>query len=306
MNSFANSLFSLLFGWAKTLIQRVWTAASTGGFSGFFTWLGDNWLWVALLLCLAGTVVDFCVWMVRWRPYLVWQTHLRRLSRRFQGQGRMAQRMEQGYQSAVDLDVPMDEAPPQQDLWDPADWDIPAAPLWEEADGSAAVPAADGGDGGAPYEPAPVQQPAAPVYVDAVSSAAPAPVYAPPPALALSDLQLAAGGADALSASERRRRFVPPAYELPPTNVSTRASSSFGSDLPRRKRRSEKYDRRKPAWHLLGDEEENALLDGLPPAADPSASFHEPVFPQPRPASGGDYAAWQRPAAYPQTNGNQQ
>ena len=48
MNSFANSLFSLLFGWARTLIQHIWTAAISGRYGGFFTWLGDHWVWLAL------------------------------------------------------------------------------------------------------------------------------------------------------------------------------------------------------------------------------------------------------------------
>ena len=30
MNTFANSLFSVLFGWARGLIQRVWNDAASG------------------------------------------------------------------------------------------------------------------------------------------------------------------------------------------------------------------------------------------------------------------------------------
>ena len=33
MNTFANSLFTVLFGWARGLIRQVWNAAVSGRFS---------------------------------------------------------------------------------------------------------------------------------------------------------------------------------------------------------------------------------------------------------------------------------
>ena len=59
------------------------------------------------------------------------------------------------------------------------------------------------------------------------------------------------------------------------------------------------------AWqHRLnvfnGDETEDRLLDGLPPAVNREDAFHEPVYPRrdPMPAP-GPYAAWQRPGNNP-------
>ena len=53
------------------------------------------------------------------------------------------------------------------------------------------------------------------------------------------------------------------------------------SAAPRR-RRSEKYDKKKPAWTnklMIPEVEEDSLLDGLPPAVDRQQAFHEPVYP---------------------------
>ena len=278
MNSFANSLFSLLFGWAKTLIQRVWTAASTGGFSGFFTWLGDNWLWVALLLCLAGTVVDFCVWMVRWRPYLVWRTALHRLARRFHGdQTENVRRFERGYQGGVTLDMPQtDEARPEPSDWEEAA-DVETPNAWQTAS-----------------------------VMNTFTQA----VVNPPPEYAwnAAEAQLTQSE-DAAGQESWQRRFMPPAgYEAPSMTATARVNSAYAADLPtgRRRRRSEKYERRRAEWRerlIKGDEDEDGLLDGLPPAVDRQQAFHEPVYPQS--SDGGGYTVWQRPASGSnQTNGN--
>ena len=304
MNSFANSLFSLLFGWARTLIQQVWTAASTGGFSAFFTWLGDHWVWVVVLLCLAGTALDFLIWIIRWRPYLVWRTNWRKFQAWLRGGGRTARRFEAGYQGGVGLEIPMEEPSPQEEDWDVEDWDTPAAALlWQqepEEEPPSLAPSsffASSGFAASSY-PRPEEPTADPGH-------APAPVvnYAPDP--------VALNQPPEEDDSARRRVFAPaPAYELPPIGTSTRVPSSFSAELPtaRRKRRSDKYERRKPAWDKLmrDEDEENAMLDGLPPAVDRDQAFHEPVYPQPQAPTpeNAAYYAWQRPLSPQQTNGN--
>ena len=70
-----------------------------------------------------------------------------------------------------------------------------------------------------------------------------------------------------------------------------------------RRRRSDKHTRRMPSWAdrlINGDENEDRLLDGLPPAVNREDAFHEPVYPRrdPTPAP-GPYAAWQRPGNNP-------
>ena len=82
MNAFADWLFSALFGWMGSAANGAWNALvnASGGISSFFS---TYWLLFLLAVIIAGTVLDYAVWLVRWRPYLVWRSWLtRRLRRR--------------------------------------------------------------------------------------------------------------------------------------------------------------------------------------------------------------------------------
>ncbi|NLD83458.1 MAG: hypothetical protein GX637_04765 [Clostridiales bacterium] len=130
MNTFSNSLFTFLFGWARSLIEGVWNAAAEGRLSAFFSWLGDHWLIVAAVLILLGTALDFLIWLIRWRPYLVWRSTLRRWGRRLRGEKvDSRRRFSRGYQQAVDLQMP--PASGHGGAWEeeaPAAYEPPAAP----------------------------------------------------------------------------------------------------------------------------------------------------------------------------------
>jgi hypothetical protein len=39
----------------------------------------DNWLLLVILLCLGGVLVDLVVYLLRWQPYRVWRSFLRRI-----------------------------------------------------------------------------------------------------------------------------------------------------------------------------------------------------------------------------------
>lgn len=121
MNTFSNSLFTFLFGWARSLIEGVWNAAAEGRLSRFFSWLGDHWVMVVLVLVLIGTALDFLIWFIRWRPYLVWRSTLRRWMRRLRGEKiDSRRRFSRGYQNAVDLDVaPASAFHSAATLWEP-------------------------------------------------------------------------------------------------------------------------------------------------------------------------------------------
>ena len=80
MGSFANTVFSLLLGWLKGLISMIWSAMTSEGGNSFFTFIGNNWIKIVVILCAAGLAVDFAVYFFRWQPYKVWQTFLRRLN----------------------------------------------------------------------------------------------------------------------------------------------------------------------------------------------------------------------------------
>ena len=131
MNTFANSLFAVLFGWAKRLIRQLWYDTVSGQFSGFFIWLGDHWVWVALGLILGCTVIDYLIWLIRWRPYLLWRAFFRRVGRFFREQNRQ---FEKGYQSSVDIrlnpereaETPAEEPEtPAEESWIPEVWSQP-------------------------------------------------------------------------------------------------------------------------------------------------------------------------------------
>ena len=245
MNTFAHSLFTLLFGWARGLIRQVWNAALSGRFSAFFTWLGDHWLWVALGLVLGCTVMDYLIWLIRWRPYLLWRAFFRRAFRFFRLNSRQ---FEKGYESSVGIQVtPEKEKEPQEEVWTEEAW--------------------------APPEPPPAEAPAV------------------EPAFSFSAEQ-----------EPRARQFTPPlSYEAPPLYASARqVTSSFTAEMPvaRRRRRSEKYERRRQEWRdrlINGDVRDYEMLDGLPPAVDRQQAFHEPVYPRQNTGGEDPYSAWQRP-----------
>lgn len=80
MNAFADWLFSTMFGWMGTAANSAWNAIvnASGGISNFFS---EYWLFIVLILIIGGTVMDYAVWFVRWRPYLVWRSWFTRNSR---------------------------------------------------------------------------------------------------------------------------------------------------------------------------------------------------------------------------------
>ena len=99
MNGFADTLISLLLGWIKTLVKAVYNVFSSDTGGTFWSWLGNNWLGLAVLLCLIGVIIDFAVWIIRWQPYRLWQ------AKRAKHWGSRAEenRFEKGYNDGVDM-----------------------------------------------------------------------------------------------------------------------------------------------------------------------------------------------------------
>lgn len=79
MGSFANSMFSSLLGWFRTAAMWVWNVLFNAEDGGLVGWIGENWLGLIIALCVICLAVDFVVHMLRWRPYRVWASFLRRL-----------------------------------------------------------------------------------------------------------------------------------------------------------------------------------------------------------------------------------
>ena len=79
MGAFANSIFSLLLSWVRGAASSVWNLVFDADQGAFFRWLGDHWITVALVVCLAGMAVDMIIHQLRWRTHRVWFSFLRRL-----------------------------------------------------------------------------------------------------------------------------------------------------------------------------------------------------------------------------------
>lgn len=242
MNSFANSLFSLLFGWARSIIQQVWTSSASGHFGSFFSWLGSHWLWLAAALALAGTIVDMLVWLCRWKPYLIWKTNARRVARWFSsGHGAPHRRFEKGYQGGVAIEMPKEEAPKEPAE---AEW---KEPVWPEGS------VADQGFFTHSFTEA--------LARDAV----------------LTNTEKERQGKTRPSSDSA---YEPPAA-VTESWLNT-AYPKAKPPVAQRKRRSGKNEKKKPAWAnklMIPEVEEESLLDGLPPAVDRHQAFHEPVYP---------------------------
>jgi hypothetical protein len=78
MGQFANTIFSALLGWVQTAASWLWGLVRAPEGSGWLRWLLDHWLPLVLLLCAAGVVIDFLVYLLRWQPYRVWARFLHR------------------------------------------------------------------------------------------------------------------------------------------------------------------------------------------------------------------------------------
>lgn len=62
-----------MLSWMRWLTSWFWSIAnSTGNSGGFLGWFSGNWKSLAVFLIVAGVIVDWIIWMIRWRPYWIW------------------------------------------------------------------------------------------------------------------------------------------------------------------------------------------------------------------------------------------
>ena len=78
MGSFANTLFSTLLGWVQSVASTLWSLFTNAKSHGVLRWIGEHWILIAAILCVIGLAVDLGVYLVRWRPYKVWKSFLKR------------------------------------------------------------------------------------------------------------------------------------------------------------------------------------------------------------------------------------
>jgi len=63
-----------MLGWLKgfaSWVLKLFNLAGSGGISPL-KWLSDNWLNMLIVLLVLGVVLDWVVWLIRWRPHWVW------------------------------------------------------------------------------------------------------------------------------------------------------------------------------------------------------------------------------------------
>lgn len=73
MGNFADTLFGLLLGWAKSVVAWLWGVITDDGSGGALRWVLDHWLLLLILLCLGGMLIDLLVYLIRWQPYRMWR-----------------------------------------------------------------------------------------------------------------------------------------------------------------------------------------------------------------------------------------
>ena len=78
LNGFTGWLFSALLSWMQIIYNWLWSMLASGGQNEFMPWFSDNWARIALILIVAGLVIDYTVYLMRWQPYHIWLNTLRR------------------------------------------------------------------------------------------------------------------------------------------------------------------------------------------------------------------------------------
>ena len=71
MGTLADSLFNLLMGWVRALVNAIW-ALFTTDHTTLLEFLGKNWVLIVVVILAAGLAIDWLVWLIRWQPYHLW------------------------------------------------------------------------------------------------------------------------------------------------------------------------------------------------------------------------------------------
>ncbi len=80
MGTLADSLFNLLMGWVRALVNAIW-ALFTTDHTTLLEFLGKNWVLIVVVILAAGLAIDWLVWLIRWKPYHLWARRARRFLR---------------------------------------------------------------------------------------------------------------------------------------------------------------------------------------------------------------------------------
>ena len=286
MNAFADWLFSLLLGWTGRAANSVWNALtnSTQGISAFFS---RYWLPILIVLVIGGTVADYVIWFVRRRPHYVWRSKFMQRDWERQLNG-TEQTMEHGEMSSEYLKeiagwVSDQEEPPLPELWQDAP-QTQYSPYGEYSPQAEFVPEAayspQAGLSNEQYSNAPVYwQDSAPMSEDSASV---------PPETSLPYMDEYASEPLLPYTENAEQPLITAEMQYYYDSYSPPIAEQPVKETPPRRRRSERK-------HALGEkggqrisrlfnrmpthEDEDGMLDGLPPPVSQDAAFHSPVYP---------------------------
>jgi hypothetical protein len=141
MRGFTQTLVNTLFGWIRILVEGIWDLLFSNETHQWLQWVADNWMTLVVFLCFCGVVLDYLVWFLRWRPYYVWASSMRRMRRFFGGgKARKNKKISREPRQQRPLPPPIVEQEPEampyeaengaDNAWEEQSWDQTAT--WEQ------------------------------------------------------------------------------------------------------------------------------------------------------------------------------
>ena len=76
-SAYADTFINSMLGWIRSLANGIANMFQAGGSSSsmggtLLDWFAGNWLKLLVVLIVLGIIIDWIVWMLRWRPYWLW------------------------------------------------------------------------------------------------------------------------------------------------------------------------------------------------------------------------------------------
>ena len=136
MNGFASSILTLLLSWMRSFINNFWLLLTSERGGSFLAFFRAHWKTLFLLLCVGGFLLDFVIYLIRWRPHYVWGTRLDRIRRKHRNEPNDWREQDASfYPQRVPVPPPPPrQMPPQEDF--PSE--LPPLPVMDAPYGSAA------------------------------------------------------------------------------------------------------------------------------------------------------------------------
>ncbi len=78
MNSFTNTMLTVMLGWLRTLLNAVSGLLTSDSSTVFLDFMRSSWRVIFIVLCIGGFALDKIVYIIRWRPKPIWLRRRRR------------------------------------------------------------------------------------------------------------------------------------------------------------------------------------------------------------------------------------